>query len=275
MSPLNRGPLVGNRLPPGGMRPLPPPRFGGRLAPHGMPPRMPLPLPNPVFGPMRQRLPLPPRAAGVSRPNGLLPLFPGPRARGMALGAVPPMIPRGVGPIRNSIRHWYRRIPPPPPPPPQMMPPMRPRFAAGNGNIKVKTMNNTKKINKLEELELKKPWMTDEIRIEIQKKNKLYAKAKKNRNAAEWDEFKDLRNKVTRMIRDAKNEYLAKHPEQAYLYPDDEESYDQSDVGSENNTSYYCNKFLCPSRDILVCNIIPIYVQNRKICQKRKLREIG
>jgi len=56
--------------------------------------------------------------------------------------------------------------------------------------------------------------MTDEIRNEIQRKNKLYAKAKKNKDAVEWEEFKDLRNKVTRMIRDAKNEYLAKHPEQ-------------------------------------------------------------
>lgn len=147
MSPLNRGPLIGNRLPPAGMRPLLPPRFGGRLGPHGMPPRMPLPM-NPVFagpGPMRQRLPLPPRPVGVSRPNGLLPIFPGPRARGMAPGAVPPMIPRSVG-LHNPMRHWYRRIPPPPP---QMMPPIRPRFAAGNGNIKVKT-NNTKKVNKLE-----------------------------------------------------------------------------------------------------------------------------
>lgn len=66
----------------------------------------------------------------------------------------------------------------------------------------------------VQELELKKPWMTDEIRNEIQKKNKLYAKAKKNKDAKEWEEFKDLRNKVTRMIRDAKNDYLAKHPEQ-------------------------------------------------------------
>lgn len=65
-----------------------------------------------------------------------------------------------------------------------------------------------------QELELKKPWMTDEIRNEIQRKNKLYAKAKKNKDAVEWEEFKDLRNKVTRMIRDAKNEYFAKHPEQ-------------------------------------------------------------
>lgn len=60
--------------------------------------------------------------------------------------------------------------------------------------------------------------MTDEIRSEIQKKNKLYAKAKKNKDAKEWEEFKDLRNKVTRMIRDAKNDYLAKHPEQVSFH---------------------------------------------------------
>lgn len=60
--------------------------------------------------------------------------------------------------------------------------------------------------------------MTDEIRNEIQRKNKLYAKAKKNKDAVEWEEFKDLRNKVTRMIRDAKNEYLAKHPEQVSFF---------------------------------------------------------
>lgn len=150
MSPLNRGPSAGSRGPPAGIRILPPPRFGGRLhgMPHGMPPRMPLPM-NPVFGsPMRQRLLLPPRPAGVSRPNGLLPLFPGPRARGMMPGMVPPMVPRGVG-LRNPMRHWYRRIPPPTPPP-QMTSSTRPRFVAGNGNIKGKVMNNTKKVNKFE-----------------------------------------------------------------------------------------------------------------------------
>lgn len=59
--------------------------------------------------------------------------------------------------------------------------------------------------------------MTDEIRNEIQKKNKLYVRAKKSKSAAEWDEFKDIRNKVTRMIRDAKNEFLSKHPEQVFF----------------------------------------------------------
>ncbi|EFN89826.1 hypothetical protein EAI_14016 [Harpegnathos saltator] len=207
-----------------------------------MPPRMPMPMPmpmsmsmsmNPVFGgpgPMRQRLFLPPRPAGVSRPNGLLPLFPGFRARGMVPGIIPPMGPRGIGP-RNPMRHWYRRIPPPP----LQMPSMRPRFPVGNGNIKGKAMNNTKKVNKLEELELKKPWMTDEIRTEIQKKNKLYAKAKKNKDAVEWDEFKDLRNKVTRMIRDAKNEYLAKHPGQGGQKTDDNNTI-ESIQKTENST---------------------------------------
>lgn len=59
---------------------------------------------------------------------------------------------------------------------------------------------------------LKKAWMTDEIRNEIQKKNKLYAKASKNKDGKEWEEFKDMRNKVTRLIRDAKNEYNSKNP---------------------------------------------------------------
>lgn len=60
--------------------------------------------------------------------------------------------------------------------------------------------------------------MTDEIRGEIQRKNKLYAKAKKNKDAKEWEEFKDLRNKVTRMIKDAKNEYFSKNPDQVCPY---------------------------------------------------------
>ncbi|XP_011883131.1 PREDICTED: nuclear fragile X mental retardation-interacting protein 1 [Vollenhovia emeryi] len=252
MSPLNRGPLMGPRIPP--------PRFVGRLTPrHGMPPRMPPPPPplNPMFGPggPRQRLPPPPRS-GVSRPNGMLPRFPGgPRARGMA-PIVPPMGPRGSGlPLGPPMRPWPRRMPLPP----QMMP-MRPRFASermGNGNAKGKAMGSSKK-SKFDDLELKKPWMTDEIRNEIQRKNKLYAKAKKNKEAVEWEEFKDIRNRVTRMIRDAKNEYLAKHPEQAHLYPVDEEPYDQRD---ENNVSsddddapHYCE--VCdrdfPSEDALV-----------------------
>ncbi|XP_053995760.1 FMR1-interacting protein NUFIP1-like isoform X1 [Hylaeus anthracinus] len=256
MSPLNRGPLLGPRVPPAGIRPPPPPRFGGRLP--GLPPRMPLLPMNPVFGPMRQRLPPPPRPGGVSRPSGPMPLF-GPRVRGMA-PMVPPMGLRGAGPQGPPIRPWSRRGLPP-----QILPHMRPRFSVGNGNVKGK-LNNMKKVSKLEELELKKPWMTDEIRSEIQKKNKFYAKAKKNKDAKEWEEFKDLRNKVTRMIRDAKNDYLAKHPEQAHLYPSDEEPYDQRDesyVSSEDYESYYCE--IC-DRDFPTEDSLLEHNKGHKLC---------
>lgn len=114
---------------------------------------------------------------------------------------------------------------------------MRPRFSVGNGAVKGKVLNNAKKVIKLEELELKKPWMTDEIRSEIQKKNKLYAKAKKNKVAKEWEEFKDLRNKVTRMIRDAKNEYLAKHPEQGGQKTDDKNTNESEGVQKTDNAT--------------------------------------
>ncbi|XP_036149660.1 nuclear fragile X mental retardation-interacting protein 1 isoform X2 [Monomorium pharaonis] len=156
MSPLNRGPLLGPRMPPVGMRQLPPPRFAG-LPPHGMLRMRPPPL-NPMFslpGGPRQRIPLPPRpAGGITRPNGMLPRFPpgpGPRTR-----AMPPIVPsmggpRGSGPPHGPpIRVWPRRMPPPPPPPQMMPPQMRFKYGPGNGNAKIKAVNNPKKERKLE-----------------------------------------------------------------------------------------------------------------------------
>ncbi|XP_033221279.1 DNA-binding protein K10-like [Belonocnema kinseyi] len=194
MSPLNWGgsPLE-MRGPPMamfGMRP-PPPRFGGRMP---MPPRPPPPMggmfPPMPMRPMRPRMP-PPRPGTIMRPGGPLPMF-GPRFNFMNFGphmGFPMMGPRG--PRGLLLRPGPRAMPPPKVPP-------------GNNALKNKAIN-AKKAVKLEEIDLKKPWMTVEIRSEIQKKNKLYAKAKKSKDSKEWEEFKDLRNKVTRMIRDAKN----------------------------------------------------------------------
>ncbi|XP_063992751.1 FMR1-interacting protein NUFIP1-like [Diachasmimorpha longicaudata] len=264
MSPLNRGPLLGPRMPPAGMRP-PPPRFG-RLPMPGMPPRMPPPPMPPMagmFGPMRQRmLPPPPRPGGMMRPGGPPPPPPlfGPRGRGPPPLMMPMMGLRGMGPRGPPIRPGPRGILLP-----QGPPHMRPRFPPGNGNLKAKAMNNAKKVSKLEELELKKPWMTDEIRSEIQKKNKLYAKAKKNKDAKEWEEFKDLRNKVTRMIRDAKNEYLAKNPEQAALYQD--ETYcdirDENYTSNEEDESYYCE--IC-DREFETEKLLDQHKNTHRIC---------
>lgn len=181
MSPLNRGSPLGSRILPAGARPLPPPRFGpGRPAMSQripLPPRMPSPPPrmrrmppmSPMFGPgdPRQRIPPPPppprqaaAGGGLSRLNGVPPLFPGgPRAprghHGHHLAPIaPPMVPRGSaggGPRGSAggprggplMRPWPRRMPPP-----QMMPPMRPmRYNTGNGSLKVKPIRNAKKIN--------------------------------------------------------------------------------------------------------------------------------
>ncbi|XP_012286944.1 nuclear fragile X mental retardation-interacting protein 1 [Orussus abietinus] len=279
MSPLNKGPVLGSGMPMGAMR-LPYPRFGARPPPPGIHPRMP-PHVAVTFGPPSMRM-SPPRPGGPSwsggpprpggppwsggppRPGGPPPPF---RARSRGIPPlVPPMMdvrpmgPRGVlvRPIRPGMRAMVV--------PPHNLPRARPRFPPANASPKAKNANKAAIVNKLKDLELKKPWMTDEIRNEIQKKNKLYAKAKKNKDAKEWEEFKDLRNKVTRMIRDAKNEYLAKHPEQANQYQDDENTYyseEDMDSASEEETPLYCE--VC-DRDFPTQNLLERHKSTHKIC---------
>ncbi|XP_015178285.1 PREDICTED: nuclear fragile X mental retardation-interacting protein 1-like isoform X2 [Polistes dominula] len=255
MSPVNRSPSIGPRIPPPGVRPLPHPRFGA-IFPPGMPPRMPLPPMSGILGPMRPRLPPP----CVAQPGGPpRPLLPPGRV------PLPPPMPGPRGP--PIMCPWPRRVLPP-----QMVPHMRPRFSPRNGTKKA-TVYTVKKVVKYEDLELKKPWMTDEIRSEIQKKNKLYAKAKKNKDAKEWGEFKDIRNKVTRMIRDAKNDYLAKHPEQAHIErnmetkeSNKESSCDKIDENNEVNKVdkvYYCE--VC-DREFKTEDKLTEHVSMHKIC---------
>ncbi|XP_029664598.1 nuclear fragile X mental retardation-interacting protein 1 [Formica exsecta] len=168
MSPLNRGSPVGSRILPAGARPLPPPRFGGRPAITGMPQRIPLPprMPSPPrmrrmpplnrmfsLSDPRHRIPLPPPppqpprpvsgGGGMSRLNGVPPLFPGgPRARGHLAPIAPPIAP-SMGPRGPFMRPWPRRMLPP-----QMMPPMRPmRYNTNNGTLKGKPIRNAKKMN--------------------------------------------------------------------------------------------------------------------------------
>lgn len=153
MSPLNRGPLMGPRIPPAGMRP--PMHRYGRVPPPppGMTRGMPPPPMNPMFGPRGRPIPpLPPRPGPMmARPMGLHPppcppMF-GPRNRHMP-PMPPPMPPMGLrgpmGPRGPPMRPGPRGVLPP-----HALPHMRPRFPPNHVNGKGKG-NNTKKANKLE-----------------------------------------------------------------------------------------------------------------------------
>jgi len=61
---------------------------------------------------------------------------------------------------------------------------------------------------------MNKPWVTDAMKNEIMKKHKLHQKAKKSKLREDWDAFKEQRNKVTTMLREAKLEYIGAHPEE-------------------------------------------------------------
>lgn len=56
--------------------------------------------------------------------------------------------------------------------------------------------------------------MTEAMKNEIQKKHRLYQKAKQSNAQTDWDEFKEQRNRVAVMIKEAKLEYIGSHPEE-------------------------------------------------------------
>ena len=59
-----------------------------------------------------------------------------------------------------------------------------------------------------------KPWVTPELRAEIQKKHEMHSSSRKSGDPKEFEAFKAQRNKVTAMLRAAKLEYIGLHEEQ-------------------------------------------------------------
>ena len=62
-----------------------------------------------------------------------------------------------------------------------------------------------------------KPWITESLKSELNKKQKLYYKAKKTNAPKDWTAFKDQRKKVQSMTESAKIEYIGNHPEKVRL----------------------------------------------------------
>ena len=52
------------------------------------------------------------------------------------------------------------------------------------------------------------PWINNNIRKLMRKRNRLYKKYKKNKTKTLFDNFKQFRNKVTSNLRKAKQEYV-------------------------------------------------------------------
>lgn len=186
------------RVPPMGMRgmrggpmmPPPPPngRFGPPMGPGpmGMMPRMPPmpPMRGPMMGPMGRMMPPPMRGRPDGpplrrNPNGKLP--PGRLGKG----------PKGLGPRG---------------PPPANGKVMK---AIGGKKIKPKVPVKPK-----EEYPLDKPWVTDEMKAEHDKKVELAERLKGNKDDALFAQFKEQRDKFVKMYDAARLEFIGKHPEQ-------------------------------------------------------------
>ncbi|XP_076057664.1 uncharacterized protein LOC143035058 isoform X2 [Oratosquilla oratoria] len=182
----------GRMGPPGGMHPDGP-HHHGRMGP-----------PPPMVHHGRMGPPVPPRGRG----RGM-----GPPMGGMMRG-------RGRGVMRGAP--MPPPMGPPFPGPPGMMVPHRGRgrgrgrgsMRGGRGAAVSRRVKEKPPQKKNLQNEMNKPWITEAMKNEIMKKHKLHQKAKKSKSKEDWDAFKEQRNKVTTMIREAKLEYIGAHPEE-------------------------------------------------------------
>lgn len=62
-------------------------------------------------------------------------------------------------------------------------------------------------------MEFNKPWINEELKNEIFKKHKYHQRARKTKKPDAWDSFREQRNKVTAMLREAKLTHEGKDPE--------------------------------------------------------------
>ena len=52
-------------------------------------------------------------------------------------------------------------------------------------------------------------WLTDELKKDIETKNRLYKKSLETKKEEDWKEYKTLRNKITRQMRKAKRDQIS------------------------------------------------------------------
>lgn len=203
-------PMNGGRR--NGPFPPPPPHFRAPpMGPRGMRggPMMPPPPPNgrfagPPMGPGPMSL--------MQRPLPPMPPMRGPMMNPMGRMIPPPLRNRADGPpMRRN--------------PNGKVPPSRigkaakgtPRNAIANGKGQKAVVKKAKvkvPARPREEYTLDKPWVTEEIKAEHDKKVELADRLKGNKDDALFAQFKEQRDKFVKMYDAARLEFIGKHPEQ-------------------------------------------------------------
>ncbi|XP_058447421.1 DNA-binding protein K10-like [Malaya genurostris] len=195
--------------------PIPPPHF--RVPPMGMRgmrggPMMPPPPPNARFG----ISPIGPGPMGmIPRPIPPMPPMRGPMMNPMGRG-LPPALrnrPDGLPPMR---RNTNGKLPPGGRPGKPGRVVNRPN-AITNGRV-VKPLSKKPRgkvpAKAREEYPLDKPWVTQEIKDEHDKKVELAERLKGHKDDALFGQFKEQRDKFVKMYDAARLEFIGKHPEQ-------------------------------------------------------------
>lgn len=229
-----------------GMRRMPP-----GMGYHWGPPMPPMPPMFPMGGGRRNGPPLPPPPHFRVPPMGMRgmrggPMMPPPPPNGRFGG--PPMGPGPMGlmprpmppmpPMRGPMMNPMGRMMPPPLRGRPDVPPMRripngklpsggrvgkglkgaPRGALPNGKALKPPIGKKIKpkvpVKPKEEYPLDKPWVTEEIKAEHDKKCELAERLKGNKDDALFAQFKEQRDKFVKMYDAARLEFIGKHPEQ-------------------------------------------------------------
>lgn len=173
-------------------------------------------------------------------PRGNVSMPPMPPPHGFQPPMIPPMPPMGRGPMPPPMGiqpppPFLRRsgrigpIPPIPPPIPPMIPPRMPRVMppvpfTNVGKIKKPNTKLLKKVvkgkstiktlkNLVNQYPIEKPWVTEEIRAEYDKKVDIENRLKGNKNDDLFAQFKVQRDKFVSMYETAREEYLKKEAE--------------------------------------------------------------
>ncbi|GJQ70080.1 hypothetical protein Trydic_g22556 [Trypoxylus dichotomus] len=173
-----------------------PPFPPGRIPLHlGMRPMGPGPVQGPRGPPFGMRPPPPPPPHGMRPPPRMRPPPPGIMRPMMP---PPPMMgPGGPGP------RGFRPGPPPPP----LMPPNKMRKVQKGRVVKKKRII-------LKDIDLTKPWVTEQIKLEFTKKEDLLKNAKSTQNPSDWSIYREQREKCNKMYTAARMEYIGQHPEE-------------------------------------------------------------